>query len=57
VEQDAGIYEDKFSNLKAGYTYMTAHPGKKLLFMGQISDRPESGARRGKSTGSFWRSR
>jgi 1,4-alpha-glucan branching enzyme len=30
-----GIYEDKFSNLKAGYTYMTAHPGKKLLFMGQ----------------------
>ncbi len=30
-----GIYEDKFSNLKAGYTYMMGHPGKKLLFMGQ----------------------
>ncbi|HUM83512.1 MAG TPA: 1,4-alpha-glucan branching protein GlgB [Lachnospiraceae bacterium] len=30
-----GIYEDKFSNLRAGYTYMTGHPGKKLLFMGQ----------------------
>jgi len=30
-----GIYEDKFSNLKAGYTYMAGHPGKRLLFMGQ----------------------
>ncbi len=30
-----GIYEDKFSNLKAGYTFMCGHPGKKLLFMGQ----------------------
>ena len=30
-----GIYEDKFSNLKAAYTYMAGHPGKKLLFMGQ----------------------
>ena len=30
-----GVYEDKFSNLKAGYTYMCGHPGKKLLFMGQ----------------------
>ena len=30
-----GIYEDKFHNLKAGYTYMAGHPGKKLLFMGQ----------------------
>ena len=26
---------DKFSNLKAGYTFMMGHPGKKLLFMGQ----------------------
>ena len=25
----------KFSNLKAGYTFMLGHPGKKLLFMGQ----------------------
>ena len=30
-----GIYEDKFSNLRAAYTYMAGHPGKKLLFMGQ----------------------
>ena len=30
-----GIYEDKFANLKVGYTYMIGHPGKKLLFMGQ----------------------
>lgn len=30
-----GVYEDKFSNLKAGYTYMAGHPGKKFLFMGQ----------------------
>ena len=26
-----GIYEDKFSNLKAGYTYMAGHPGKTPL--------------------------
>ena len=30
-----GLDEDKFSNLKAGYTFMMGHPGKKLLFMGQ----------------------
>ena len=28
-----GEYEDKFSNLKAGYSFMMGHPGKKLLFM------------------------
>ena len=28
-------YEDKFANLKVGYTFMMGHPGKKLLFMGQ----------------------
>lgn len=30
-----GIYDDKFANLKVGYTFMLGHPGKKLLFMGQ----------------------
>lgn len=30
-----GLLEDKFSNLKLGYTFMLGHPGKKLLFMGQ----------------------
>ena len=30
-----GFLDDKFKNLKAGYTFMMAHPGKKLLFMGQ----------------------
>ena len=30
-----GELEDKFKNLKAGYTFMMGHPGKKLLFMGQ----------------------
>lgn len=29
-----GYLEDKFANLKAGYTFMFGHPGKKLLFMG-----------------------
>ena len=30
-----GLFGDKFANLKAGYTFMLGHPGKKLLFMGQ----------------------
>ena len=29
-----GYLDDKFANLKAGYTFMFGHPGKKLLFMG-----------------------
>lgn len=30
-----GYPEEKFQNLKTGYTFMFGHPGKKLLFMGQ----------------------
>ncbi len=30
-----GDIDDKFANLKLAYAYMTGHPGKKLLFMGQ----------------------
>jgi 1,4-alpha-glucan branching enzyme len=30
-----GKKEDKFANLRVGYTYMFGHSGKKLLFMGQ----------------------
>ena len=30
-----GFMDEKFKNLKVGYTFMFGHPGKKLLFMGQ----------------------
>ena len=35
INKMPGKYEDKFANLKVGYTFMIGHPGKKLLFMGQ----------------------
>ena len=35
INKMPGLGQDKFENLKAGYSYMFGHPGKKLLFMGQ----------------------
>lgn len=35
-----GTAEDKFRNLKLAYMFMTGHPGKKLLFMGQEFAQP-----------------
>ena len=35
INKMPGLGGDKFENLKVGYSFMTGHPGKKLLFMGQ----------------------
>ena len=35
INKMPGYPDDKFENLKAGYSFMMGHPGKKLLFMGQ----------------------
>ena len=35
VNKMPGLRADKYANLRAGYTYMFGHEGKKLLFMGQ----------------------
>ena len=35
VNKMPGYHVDKYANLRAGYTYMFGHAGKKLMFMGQ----------------------
>ena len=51
INKMPGEYDDKFENLKAGYSFMMGHPGKKLLLWDRSSDSFRSGVRRESLTG------
>ena len=51
INKMPGLGEDKFSNLKAGYTFMLGHPGKKLLLWDRISASGMNGMKRWLWTG------
>ena len=52
-----GYPDDKFKNLKVGYTYMFGHPGKKLLFMGQDFGQLREWSEAGSWIGTCWERR
>ena len=52
INKMPGLGQDKFENLKAGYSYMIGHPGKKLLLWDRTSASIRNGVRQGNWIGS-----